>query len=323
MKVSVCMPVYNAERFLAEAIESVLYQSFQDFELLVINDGSTDGSSAILAQYAHDSRVRVLHNPENKGLFFTRNRYLQEARGDYIALLDADDVALPERLSRQVAILDNRPDLGLVGSAIERITETGQPINRMTFETDPERLPALLLFQNCFAQSTVMFRRAFARLGYREAFPPAEDYELWCRMARETRLMNISEPLVKYREHTGGISKRRQDLGRAAVRLIHRQQLEALGIQPTEDQLTLHHGLAHAQFERDTDFIEQALTWLQTIHRAGNSPALTQLLSEYAQKVIAHQLPLKPDTLHKIRQYDLWEQLPRTWRLRVWLHSYR
>lgn len=201
-KVSVLMTVYNAERYLRSAIESVLNQSFSDFELLIVDDGSTDHSREIINSYG-DPRIRVTWNPTNRGECYTRNRALESARGKYVAVLDADDVALPDRLGHQVEVLDKAPDILLVGSVSELIDNEGKVNGILRVPTDPLEIRWRLLFGNCIIHSTTMFRLEDARAvgGYGD-FPFAQDFDLWRRLSLRGRFSNIETPLSQYRVHS-------------------------------------------------------------------------------------------------------------------------
>jgi glycosyltransferase involved in cell wall biosynthesis len=210
--VSVVMSVFNGERFLAEAIESILNQTFRDFEFIIIDDGSTDETPGILVSYQKaDPRVAVLHQV-NKGQVPSLNSGCGLARGRYIARIDADDVALPERLERQIAYLEQNPQIALLGSSISNIDEMGRHLSTWALPTgDKEIKERLFGLQDIpFCHVTLVFRtEAFRAVnGYRTAFAPAEDYDLWLRMAERWQLSNLPEPLVKVRRRAQSLSFR-------------------------------------------------------------------------------------------------------------------
>jgi glycosyltransferase involved in cell wall biosynthesis len=198
--VSVVMAAYDAERFLREAIESILDQTYRDFELLVVDDGSADGTREIVRSY-EDPRIRLVENGRNLGLARSLNRGIALARGRYLARLDADDVAEPERLARQVAFLDRRPEVGLLGSRFVQIDEAGRETARCWVPTDGTEIRWTLLFLNAFAHSAVMIRRsALERVGgYDEGLVYAMDYDLWCRIAERMPVANLEECLLRWR----------------------------------------------------------------------------------------------------------------------------
>jgi glycosyltransferase involved in cell wall biosynthesis len=207
-EVSVLMPARDAARWLAEAVESILAQTFASFELLVIDDGSTDDTARLLSRFAErDGRVKVLSGPA-RGLVAALNEGLAAARAPLIARLDADDIAHPERLAKQVAFLADHPDVGVVGSWAQEIDSRGRPLGLRAPETCPDRLSRLLARTNPLVHSSVMARTQLLRDlgGYRCAFEAAEDYDLWLRVADQARLANLSDVLVSYRIHDGSVS---------------------------------------------------------------------------------------------------------------------
>lgn len=205
MKVSVVMSVYNAEKYLAEAVDSILSQTFTDFELILIDDKSTDGSGKILAQYAQaDPRVVILKNAENMGLTKSLNRGLAVAKGEYIARMDADDISVPDRFAKQVAFLDENPDYSFVSCIGRYIDENGKEEQLRLFPETNEEIYAMMLKVDAVMHPGVMFRRAdIAKIGnYCEDFRVVQDYDLWFRgMAAGYKFYNIQEPLVLFRRN--------------------------------------------------------------------------------------------------------------------------
>ena len=209
-RVSVVMPVRDGERFLPEAIDSVLGQSLKDLELLAVDDGSRDASPAILARYAAaDGRVRVLSCP-SRGLVDALNAGIADARSPYVARMDADDVSEPDRLARQIALMDAQPDLALVGSAATLVDERGRSVGRVAPPISHDAIVAQLRTHNALVHGTVVFRRAAwsAAGGYDASARLVEDYDLWCRLLAHGRLAGVAEPLYRLRLHTGSVSAR-------------------------------------------------------------------------------------------------------------------
>jgi glycosyltransferase involved in cell wall biosynthesis len=210
-RVTVLMPVRDGARWLREAVDSVLAQTLDDLELVVVDDGSVDGTASILARYAaQDQRVRVLtQTPE--GLVVALNRGLAAVSAPLVARLDADDVALPQRLERQVCHLDQHPEIALLGSWAEGIDGSGRATTELRPPPQPERLAELMLRINPFVHSSVIFRTAVVRDlgGYRAAFEVAEDDDLWLRVAEVGRLAILPESLVRYRIHRGSVTSGR------------------------------------------------------------------------------------------------------------------
>jgi hypothetical protein len=203
------MPVFNAAAFLVEAVESVLAQTLGDIELVAVNDGSEDASAAILERFARsDPRVRVVTNPANLGVRAAANQAWQAARAPYVARLDADDVALPDRLRRQVGFLDDHPSVAVVGGAMILIDAAGRPGPTVSFATKDTGIRATLGRRNCLANPTVLMRRSALESvgGYR--LNHAQDYDLWLRLSERFELANLDEPVTLYRQHPGQLSAR-------------------------------------------------------------------------------------------------------------------
>lgn len=215
-QVTVLMAVFNGARHLRQAIDSVLSQTYRDFELLIVDDASTDDTREIVRSYA-DPRLRLVCAPVNQGLPGALNRGLHLARGTYVARLDHDDVALPGRLARQVVLLDRCPEVVVVGSWVHTIDEAGRPRGAQRYPLCPT-LPRLLfqhaLLRPCLAHPATMVRTAALRAvgGYDERYAIAQDYDLWLRLARLGRLRNLPEVLTLYREHRRSLSRRRRQL---------------------------------------------------------------------------------------------------------------
>ncbi len=210
-KVSVVMPVSNGEAWLAAAIESVLTQTLADFELIIVDDGSTDASPGIIAaSSARDERIVTVRQPRQLGLVKALNAALAVVRAPLLARLDADDMALPERLSYQARCFDERPELVLLGSWAERIDDSGRRTGVVRPETDPARLAVILQKRNPLVHSSVMTRTALVKKlgGYREAFLGAEDLDLWLRLSEHGVVANLPQTLVRYRVHGNSVTRR-------------------------------------------------------------------------------------------------------------------
>lgn len=238
--ISVAMSVYNNADYLALAIESILAQSFEDFEFLILNDGSTDGSAAIIDHYAgKDSRVRAIHR-ENKGLIVSLNQLIAEARAPIIARMDGDDIAEPERFGRQFSFLQENEDYGVTSSWTHDIDGDGNPF-RVSGREPPvthEDFLAAIDDGPLLCHPSVMYRRDLVQGvgGYHAAFKHCEDYDLWLRLAAVTKLGSISERLMHYRHTEGQVSNRHlvvQQYG-VAVSWFARKEREAGRPDPTE-----------------------------------------------------------------------------------------
>lgn len=205
--VTVLMPVCDGEQFLHEAIDSILAQTFTDFEFLILDDASADSSRSIVLGY-EDPRIRLLVNDRNLGVTRTLNRGIQQARGRYMARMDADDVSMPERLERQVAHLDANPDCAVVTTFAQIIDTDSVPQREACVDLSPEELDRELQLHNRLIHGAVMMRAdVVRRLGaYDETMKRAQDYDLWLRISDEHAIHTLPEFLYSWREHAEGIS---------------------------------------------------------------------------------------------------------------------
>ena len=207
------MSVYNGEEYLDEAINSILNQTFKDYEFLIINDGSTDSSRDIILSY-NDSRITLIDNEENIGLTSSLNKGLRHAKGIYIARMDADDVSLPQRLEMQSEFLGCHPEVILLGSWAEIIDGEGKTKDVWEYPTSAHFIAWKLLFGNCLVHSAVMYRKdsVLKTGGYNEHITYAQDYELWIRLSGVGKIRQLPEVLVKCRKFiTGSIEQMYSD----------------------------------------------------------------------------------------------------------------
>jgi GT2 family glycosyltransferase len=205
------MSVFNGERFLAEAVESILGQTFTDFEFIAINDGSTDNSGTILDSYLKkDSRLRVFHQ-ENRGLVESLNRGCGLTQGRYIARMDADDISLRDRLSWQVSFMEKHPQVGVVGGAVQFISASGRTLKISRQPIGDQEIKSALPACNVIWHPTVLMRRDIfiATGGYRSSFLDAEEYDLWLRIAERSQLANLEQVVLAYRIHPQQVSQRK------------------------------------------------------------------------------------------------------------------
>lgn len=226
--ISSVLPVYNGEAYVQEAVESILAQTFTDFELIAINDGSTDGSGAILRELAtRDPRIVLIDRP-NGGLVSALNEGILRARAPLIARMDADDVAAPERFALQLARMTAEPALGVLGSFIRIMDKTGCAIRLGDYPVTPAETARFLEHGCPLAHPTVMMRKdAVVKAGgYRGVFSHCEDYDLWLRISElGYAIANLSQPLLNYRVHGANVSavhRETQELGTIVACLAHR-----------------------------------------------------------------------------------------------------
>jgi glycosyltransferase involved in cell wall biosynthesis len=208
-RVTVLLPVFNGARYLKGALGSVIAQSYKDFELLVIDDGSTDQTPAIVTSF-HDMRIKYLRHNKNEGLIASLNEGIALSEGEYIARMDADDICDPRRLSLQTEFLDHNPDVGVVGTAVRLMDDNGRPGLAYVFPEEHEAILWAMAFLCPIAHPSVMMRRGLVSEsgGYSRAVLHAEDYDLWERLSTKTRMANLPLKLLNLRKHEASVTSR-------------------------------------------------------------------------------------------------------------------
>lgn len=243
--VSVVMPVYNGEQFLKAAIESILNQTFNDFEFIIINDGSTDKSLKI-AQSFDDKRIKIIQNPTNKGLVFSLNTGVAEANGKYIARMDADDIALPKRLEKQVDFLKSNPNFVMVGCSATTIDTKNKKIGRWNVKTSAIDIKRKLVFGAPFIHPSILIeKRILLEFPYKKAWFPAEDYFLWFQIAQKYQVANINEPLLLYRIHDNKISKNSNFQQAIKAKQVQALILQHIDVSFSQRELEIHSKIAY------------------------------------------------------------------------------
>jgi hypothetical protein len=280
--VSVVLPVFNAEPYLNEALASILEQSLTNFELIAINDGSTDDSGRILTEHAaRDSRIHVVSR-ENRGLSRSLNEGLEAARANYVAIMNADDVAIPDRLSNQAAFLDAHPSVAAVGGQVRLMLADGKVGPATRLPQTPAAIRRFLKRMSPFAHPAVMLRRqaALAAGGYRPQIQPAEDLDLWLRLAERHDLANLPDVVLHYRLHAGQATARAFEavavatlVAKAATRIRR-----AGGSDPVEGRSQIDRPFAEqlgiAPREIAENAIKAALGRSESVLSCGASPAV-------------------------------------------------
>ena len=203
------MPVHDAPQFLGKAIESILHQSFSDFEFLIISERGTSRRAIEMIESYNDARIRHIHNKKRLGLALSLNVGLKEARGEYVARMDADDISIPNRLEMQVRFLDEHPNVGIVETAVAIIDNVDRVLSTTRVASEPCLVEWQLLFGDLIAHASVMVRKeVYEKLGgYNPDILYAEDYDLWVRAAHITQISNIDHVLLGLRVHSGSVSR--------------------------------------------------------------------------------------------------------------------
>lgn len=254
--VSVVMSVYNGEKYLGEAIKSVLNQSYSNFEFIIVNDGSADKSLSIIQSYT-DKRIVLIENKENKGLIYSLNKGLEIAKGEYIARMDADDICLPERFKWQVKEFQENPNAMIVGSDYYLLKGGKNTYIKNSNDSDFQK--AILLFTPCFCHPTVMIKNVFKErnIYYDRDFLHAEDYKLWTDLYVFGEYLNVSRPLLKYRHHSSQISNQKNESQLAISKQIRKNYLNKLNFKLSEKQFEVLNVIGNNTFIKGFDQLKE------------------------------------------------------------------
>ncbi len=269
-RISIVMPVFNGAEHLQATLQSLLAQTFTDFELLIIDDGSTDATPALIEQ-AGDPRIRYLRNPENKGISYSANRGFAESRGKYMARADADDIHLPHRLASQWDFMEKNPHVAICGSFLQYI---GEVQGSLQLPPDHDTIKAHLPFYTSLAQPSSFFRMDFVRkhqLNYDLSYIASGDYDLWCRVAYNMHgiLANVQDILVQYRVHANSISNKKTQIQRDAAAKSCTRHLQEWGLSPSDNDIIAHAIVTRNPAQLPREVMELAYNWLRRL-RAHN-----------------------------------------------------
>lgn len=262
-KVTVLLPVYNGAKYLRTAIKSILAQTFKDYELLIINDGSFDDSDGIVKSF-NDPRIRYLENVENIGLIKTLNIGIEESKSQYIARMDQDDISLPKRLEKQINFMDRNESIGICG-CYTKVFGEGVKSVKAKFPTNNEVIRSTVLFNTAIPHPTMVIRKKLLdkfNIRYRD-YPNVEDLAFCSECSHHFKMVNLPEVLLKYRISDTSIQSINSMKKREQVFLkIYENGLTKLGINPNRDELKLHYEISTRTFEREFEFLDRAEEWL-------------------------------------------------------------
>lgn len=275
---TVLLPVYNASSYVRRAVQSVLDQVFSDFELIIIDDGSKDGSVEILSQFS-DPRIRLLVHGENRGLIATLNEGIAASRGIYVARMDADDICKRDRLQVQWEFLQAHHEVGVVGGAYETIGEKRS--RRIYLPEDDAAIRCRMLFASPFAHPAVMMRASLLKQhNYPTGLVGAEDMALWIRLSGVTQMANLPEVLLKYRIHEAQESKVKAAQKMESRLRIFEEYLKGLGCRPTIEQLQLHAAIATGTGLKTEAALVAAGEWLGQLEDQLSTKLYPELLKQ-------------------------------------------
>lgn len=260
------MPFFNADKYIGTAIQSILNQTFEDFELLLIDDGSTDASLTVVSEN-DDSRIRILQNSKRLGNYAARNMGIRSARGQYVCMMDADDISLRDRLLVQVQFLEKNKAVGAIGALSQIINEDGKIIGAISRPNKYRTLKVHLIMDNQVTQSTLMVRHSLIvkhNLFYNEALLYAGDYEFVLRASRLFRIENLNVVLLQYRSHANQISQEKSKEQIAIANYIRCLQLEYIGIKASENEKQFHTSLMLKNSIQKKD-LKDAVAWFNKL----------------------------------------------------------
>lgn len=268
--VTVFIPVYNSEQYISETIDSILNQTYKNLEVLIVDDGSTDRSIEIIQQY-QDQRIRLIQNEKNMGIPYTRNVGLQEARGDYIAIMDADDIACSNRIERQVTYLENNKGIDAVGSFYYKFGEGAEKEITTPF-TAPEQLKMMLLFYNPIANPSVTIRKKTFQehnLTYHLDFFVAQDYQMWSQLIKVGNITILPEFLLYYRFGHENISKKsnleKAEKRKQLIDRIHNDLIDFYQIPLTVEEKQTFNNFFTESYGSRVESLEQLKTVIEKI----------------------------------------------------------
>jgi glycosyltransferase involved in cell wall biosynthesis len=240
-KVSVFMPVYNAGNFLHEAIESILCQTFKDFEFLIVNDGSSDQSESIIRSY-NDERIKLINNPKNLGLIASLNIGLDLCQGEYIVRMDQDDISMPERIAHQIEFMDRNPQFGLIGSWFEDFGEHIES-KEVRYSTDDIEIRLRHLYQTHISHPTAVIRNSIIRkfkIQFDPDFIHGEDYNCWVTISQFCKLSNFPEVLVRKRDHPTNITNKYFETMNSTCNRVKCRLFQKMGVSITSKEADLY-----------------------------------------------------------------------------------
>ena len=269
--VSVVVPVYNGARYIKETIDSLLVQTLTTMEVIVVDDGSSDGTKDILSKIP-DRRIRVVTHENNRGLAEARNTGIRAARGFFIAMQDGDDIAEPEWLTTQVRAMERDSNIVYVGCQAAYIDESSRLTGKLfRTESKSDELSASLLFRNRFIASGVMVRRSMLPDGlYCRDMPMAEDYLFAVRMERLGRVVNSPDYLERIRRHSTSMTYRKQALMTECVSRVHRLVLENFGLTPSDRDLEVHQNVGRHLLPGSESILRESEAWLLRLTDCNN-----------------------------------------------------
>lgn len=298
--VSVVMSVYNGDKYLEEAIDSILTQTYENFEFIIVNDCSTDNSLNILEEYViKDERIKILNNKENKKLPASLNRGIKSSLGKYIIRMDADDISLPHRFETQVNYMEKNNDVVVCGSAYETFGTPKSSIWKPLL--NHAEIFSKLFFNSVIGHPTAIIRKdIFNTIQYNEDLSNAQDYKLWSEAVFLGKLSNLGEVLLKYRRHekAQGVKNRAVQINTASN--IRLGLLKKLNLLPSESEMKIHNAISENENEYIIDKYNEAVSWLEKLKIANEKKSLVDIVAfnHYINKKIKS---IKPTLFNRLK----------------------
>jgi len=260
------MPVYNAGKFVEKSVKSLLDQTFRNFELIIVDDGSSDNSLKIISSFK-DERIRILKNETNHGIVYSRNRGLSKTHGRYYAPFDADDVARKDKLEKQITFLDSNPEFAMIGSWAKLIDNKNMELQKKwKLNAPPERIPSIMLFRNYFVHSSIMVRsNLISQEKYSAGFDVVEDYKFCADIALHHKVYNLPEYLIQYRVHDESAMRSNRERMKAQDIKIYRYLFDLLKINLSDTDLNSIFALKGEQKIDDLVLIKEIHNFLEMI----------------------------------------------------------
>ena len=288
--ISVLLPVYNEEKYIKKSIESILAQTFVDFEIIVINDASTDNSSDIIQSF-NDPRIKILNNKKNSGIAKSLNEGFLVTKGDYIARMDANDIAIDTRFEKQLQYLQNYPDCVVVFCPVLKIDENGKSLDRIEGKyIPPELIQTYMFYKTCFFHSTVLLRKNKLSNPPYDENNLAEDYGLWVELLQNWELHILDEVLMQVRDLPDGL--RFKDECRESYHTTKISNLELLHINPDNEEIDIHLSLGEKTDDTENNIAVKKMKWLDKLYKANkqysiyNEPYFTAKLIEHWNRLV-------------------------------------
>jgi glycosyltransferase involved in cell wall biosynthesis len=261
--VSVIMAAYNSEHYISEAINSIINQTFKDFELIITNDCSTDNTANIISSY-DDHRIKVLNNETNKGAPYSRNRAIMSAKGKYLAILDADDISLPDRLKEQVDYLEKHKEIDIAGSYVYQVNQNGLKTRTIKAPIKDDQIKSSTFFRCSIVHSSAMIRYRFFienNLFYDESYPSSQDYEMWSRAILSGKIHTLPKFLTLYRQSETQMSNKQSKTQQTQAERVYLTLLKRIGLNGTEKEVRLHTILINQIPLSKNDDIQDIYKW--------------------------------------------------------------